>query len=108
MPGPILTTLATVQCAHVGRGTPAKPEPRITILGTPIVTITSPYAIAACTFPAMTGGNSPPCVQAQFTTSATRVSASGQFVLLADSQGTSTPNGTPLLVAPAQTRVIAQ
>jgi hypothetical protein len=29
------------------------------------------------------------------------------FLLLADSQGTSLPNGTPLVVVPSQTQVIA-
>jgi hypothetical protein len=47
-------------------------------------------------------------VTAQFTTAATRVQASGQPLLLADSQGISMPNGTPLIVIPNQIRVNAQ
>jgi hypothetical protein len=107
MPGFVLTAVSTVQCAHLGRGTPAAPNPRITILGQPVVTLPGPYAIAACTFPAMTGGNSPPCVSATFTTGSTKVLTNTGFLLLADSQGTSLPNGTPLLVVPSQTKVIA-
>lgn len=107
MPGPVLTAVSTVQCAHLGRGTPATPNPRITVFGQPVVTIATQYAIAACTFPAMTGGNSPPCVSGSFTTASTKVLTNSGFVLLADSQGTSLPNGTPLVVIPSQTNVIA-
>ena len=107
MPGPVLTATSTVQCAHLGRGTPAAPNPRITIFGQPVVTIATPYAIAACTFPAMTSGGSPPCVSGSFTTASTKVLTNTGFLLLADSQGTSLPNGTPLVVVPSQTNVIA-
>lgn len=108
MPGPMLTSVSTVQCAHAGTGTPVTPNPRVTLGGQPSVTIATTYTVAGCTFPAMTSGGSPPCVTAQFTTAATRVMATGQPVLLADSQGTSMPNGTPLIVVPSQGRVIAQ
>jgi hypothetical protein len=108
MPGPMLTSASSVQCAHVGVGTPTTPDPRVMLGGVPAVTIATTYAIAACTFPAMSGGTAPPCVTAQFTTAATRVLATSGPVLLADSQGTSIPNGTPLIVVPSQPRVIAQ
>jgi hypothetical protein len=107
MPGPVLVATSTVQCAHLGRGTPAAPNPRVMILGQPVVTISTQYAIAACTFPAMTNGGSPPCVSGSFTTASTRVLSNTGFLLLADSQGTSLPNGTPLVVLPSQTQVIA-
>lgn len=108
MPGPMLTSASTVLCAHAGTGTATAPNPRVTLGGVPSVTIATTYAIAGCTFPAMTSGGSPPCVTGQFTVAATRVLATGQPVLLADSQGISTPNGTPLIVIPSQPRVIAQ
>jgi hypothetical protein len=76
--------------------------------GVPAVTIATTYIIAACTFPAMTSGGSPPCLTGQFTTAATRVMGISGPLLLADSQGTSVPNGTPLIVVPSQLRVIAQ
>ena len=107
MPGPVLTATSTVQCAHLGRGTPATPNPRIKINGQPVVTIATQYAIAQCTFPAMTGGNSPPCVSGSFTTASTKVLTDTGFLLLADSKGTSLPNGTPLVVLPSQTQVNA-
>jgi len=107
MPGPVLTSTTTVQCAHVGLGTPVTPNPRVSIGGQPVVTIATTYTIAGCTFPAISSGG-PPCVTAQFTTAATRVTAGGQPLLLADSQGISMPNGTPLIVIPNQFRVTAQ
>ncbi len=107
MPGPVLTSTTTVQCAHVGMGTPVTPNPRVSIGGQPVVTIATTYTIAGCTFPAISSGG-PPCVTAQFTTAATRVTAGGQPLLLADSQGISMPNGTPLIVIPNQVRVTAQ
>ncbi len=107
MPGPIVTLGASVTCSHVGTATPTAPDPRVTVMGQPIVTMASPYAIAGCTFPAMTGGNSPPCVTAAWTTGAVRVTSMGQPVILQDSQATCTPNGTPLLIVTTQPRVMA-
>lgn len=107
MPGPVVVLPTQVQCAHLGKGTPSTPNPRVLIDGQPAVTIASPYVIAGCTFPAMTAGNSPPCTNATFTTAATRVLSNTGFLLLADSQGTSIPNGTPMLIVPSQVKVIA-
>ena len=107
MPGFMLHSGAVVQCMHVGTAQPTVVNPRVTVSAQPIVTLASPYAIAGCTFPAMTGGNSPPCATAQFTTSATRVTAMGQPVLLIDSQATCVPTGTPLLITTTQIRVTA-
>jgi hypothetical protein len=106
MPGPAVTATTTVQCAHMGRGTPTAPNARVSILGQPVVTITSPYTIAGCPFSTPAGPL--PCVTAQFTTAATRVQAGGQPILLADSQATTVPNGVPVLIVPGQTRVVAQ
>jgi hypothetical protein len=106
MPGPLVTALDTVQCVHMGRATPLTPNPRVLLNGQPSVTIASPYAIAGCPF---TPGTNPlPCVTAQFTTAATRVTSNGQPLLLADSQAITVPNGVPLIIVPAQARVIAQ
>lgn len=107
MPGPAVTATTTVNCAHMGRGTPAAPNPRVSILGQPVVTITSIYAIAGCPF-VTPGGTPMPCVTAQFTTAATRVQAGGQPILLADSQAVTVPNGVPVIIVPGQTRVVAQ
>ena len=106
MPGPVVTLTTQVQCAHLGKGT-AAPNPRITIYGQAVMTIAAQYVIAACTFPAMTGGNSPPCTNGAFTTASTKVLSDQGFLLLADSQGTSVPNGTPMLIIPGQIKVTA-
>jgi hypothetical protein len=81
--------------------------PRVLVTGQPVVTITSPYLISGCSMPPPTAGNGP-CVTAMFMTSALRVLAGGQPVLLMDSQATCVPTGTPLLITATQTKVIAQ
>jgi hypothetical protein len=75
-------------------------------MGMPIVTIASPYTVAGCTFPAMTVG-SPPCVTAQWTSGAARVTSMGSPVVIQSSTSVCAPNGTPLLVVTTQTRVSA-
>jgi hypothetical protein len=106
MPGFMLHSGAAVQCIHLGTAQPTVVNPRVTVSAQPIVTLASPYAIAGCTFPAMSTG-APPCVTAQFTTAAARVTAMGQPVLLIDSQATCVPTGTPLLIVTTQIRVTA-
>jgi hypothetical protein len=106
MPGPVLTVMSTVQCAHLGNGKPAPPNPRILIDGQAVVTITTKYAIALCQLPTMTTG-APPCLSATFTSASTRVLTDTGFLLLADSQGTTIPNGPPLVVKPSQFKVVA-
>ena len=83
---------------------PTAPNPRVTVGGQPTVVLTTPYAIAGCPF--IVGSSPVPCVTAQWTVAATRVTSNGQPVVLMDSQAICTPNGTPLLPVAAQTRVI--
>jgi hypothetical protein len=106
MPGFMLHSGATVQCAHLGVATPTVSNPRVTVSKQPIVTAASPYSVAGCTFPSISTG-APPCATAQFTTFAARVTAMGQPVLLVDSQATCVPTGTPLLIVTTQLRVTA-
>ncbi len=103
MPGFILHSGAVVMCAHGGQATPAAVNPRVTVTGQPVVTMTAPYMIAGCAF-VPPGGNGP-CVSAMWTTAATRVLAGGQPVLLQVSQSVCTPTGTPLQIVTTQTRV---
>lgn len=107
MPGFILHVGATVLCAHAGQAQPTTPNPRVTVSGQPSVTMASPYLVAGCTLPPPPGANGP-CVTAQWVTAATRVTSSGQPLLLLDSQAICVPTGTPLLPAVTQTRVAAQ
>lgn len=106
MPGFILHAGASVLCSHAGMAQPTSVNPRVTVSGQPIVTLASSYAVAGCTFPAMAPG-SPPCATAQWVTSAARVTAMGQPVILQDSQAVCIPTGTPLLIVAAQPRVSA-
>ena len=104
MPAPILHLGATVLCTHAGQATPLAPFPRVTLTAQPLVTLTSPYAIAAC---ALTGTSAPPCVTGQFTMGATRVLAGGAPVATLISTSTCIPTGAPMLPVMAQTRVLA-
>jgi hypothetical protein len=104
MPGPLLHLGAMVFCSHGGQATPTVPNPRVLVSGQPVTTMTAPYVVAGCAF-VPPGGNGP-CVTAQWVTSATRVMAGGQPVLLLDSQAVCTPTGTPLLVVLTQQRAI--
>lgn len=103
MPGPILHLGATVLCSHAGQATPVAPNPRVLVSGQPVVTISSAYVVAGCAMPPPPGGNGP-CVTAQFVTSALRVMAGGQPVLLQDSQSICVPTGTPLMPLVVQMR----
>ena len=91
-------------CAHGGTATPTAPNPRVLVSGQPTVTLSTPYAIAACPF--NVSGAPSPCVTGQWVVAALRVQSNGQPLLLMDSQALCTPNGTPLLPVVAQTRVI--
>lgn len=104
MPGFLLHVGAVVQCAHGGMAQPTLPNPRVKVMGQPIVTQPAPYTIAGCAFPPPPAGNGP-CVTAQWIVGATRVRASGAPVLLQDSQAICTPTGTPLVVNTTQVRV---
>ena len=104
MPAPVLHLGATVLCSHAGQATPLAPFPRVLLSGQPVVTLTSPYAIAGC---ALTGTPSPPCVTGQWLLGATRVMAGGAPLATLAGQSTCIPTGTPMLPVVAQLRVLA-
>src|SRR5665809_38187 len=101
MPGFLLHVGATVMCAHAGQAQPTVPNPRVKVSGQPIVTQPTMYTIAGCPF--NVSGAPVPCVTGQWISGATRVLASGQPVLLMDSQAICVPNGTPLNIVITQT-----
>jgi hypothetical protein len=103
MPGFLLHQGATVLCSHGGQAIPTSPNPRVTVGGQPIVTQPIPHTITACPFSTAAGPQ--PCVTAQWVTGAVRVKASGQPVLLQDSQAVCPPNGTPVNILVTQVRV---
>lgn len=104
MPAPILHLGATVLCTHAGQATPLAPFPRVMVSGQPVVTLSSPWAIAGC---ALTGSPVPPCVTGQLLMGAARVLAGGVPVGTLVSQSTCIPTGTPMLPLVAQPRVLA-
>src|SRR5436305_12649990 len=106
MPGFLLHLGATVLCSHAGQAQPTSTNPRVAVSGQPVVTLPAPYVVAGCALPPPPAANGP-CVTAQWITAATRVTATGQPVLLLDSQAICTPTGTPLLVVVTQPRVTA-
>lgn len=104
MPGFLLHQGATVLCSHGGQAQPIVVNPRVKVSGQPIVTQSSPYAVAGCPFPPPPVANGP-CVTAQWILAATRVRAGGVPVLLQDSQALCAPTGTPLTIVLTQMRV---
>lgn len=102
----ILHLGATVICAHGGQASPAAPDSRVLVDNQPVVTLTGPYTVAGCPF--VSGTNPLPCVTGQWTSAATRVTASGQPLVIATSSSVCTPNGTPMNIIVTQVRVSAQ
>jgi hypothetical protein len=94
MPGYLLHVGATVMCAN---------NPRVTVSGQPTVVQSSTYSIGACPF--MNGPQPSPCITAQWTVAATRITSQGQPLLLQDSQAFCAPNGTPVNIVVTQVRV---
>jgi hypothetical protein len=106
MPGFLLHVGAVVTCAHGGQAQPTVSNPRVMVMGTPTVTLASPYMVASCAFPPPSAANGP-CVTAKHVTASLRVTSLGVPLLLMDSQAICAPTGTPLLVAATQTHVSA-
>ena len=104
MPGFLLHVGASVQCAHGGQAQPTAPNPRVKVMGQPIVMQPAPFVVAGCAFPPPPAGNGP-CLTAQWVMGALRVKANGMPVLLQDSQALCVPTGTPLTIGATQTRV---
>jgi hypothetical protein len=104
MPGYLLHENADVQCLHYpGQANPNQTDRRVKVSGQKIVTQPAPYTISGCGLPPPPAGN--PCLTANWTSAATRVTASGQPVLLTDSQALCAPSGTGLKIVSTQTRV---
>ena len=104
MPGPLLTVGAVILCAHGGTAQATAPNPRVMASGQPVVTLAAPHVVAGCVF--NVAGAPSPCITANWVVGAVRVLATGMPVLLMDSQAVCAPNGTPVIVAFTQPRVI--
>ena len=103
MPGFLLHQGATVMCLHGGQAQATAPNPRVKVMGQPIVMQPAPHSVVGCPF--TTSGGPMPCVTAQWITGAVRVKANGMPVLLQDSQAVCVPNGTGVQVVVTQIRV---
>ncbi|MEO5558138.1 MAG: hypothetical protein ABIO49_00510 [Dokdonella sp.] len=103
MPGPLLHFGAMVTCTHAGVATPTASNPRVLVTGQPTVTQPTPYAIAGCS---LTPSGSP-CLTGTWTLGSTRVTSNGQPLVIGTGMSTCVSNGTPMLVASSQFRVIA-
>jgi hypothetical protein len=84
---------------------PTVPSPRVMVVGMPITTIAAPYTVAGCAFVPPAGNG--PCVTAQWTVGAVRVTSMGQPVAILTGVASCVPTATPLLPVVAQTRVLA-
>ena len=104
MPGFLLHQGAAVICLHGGQAQATAPNPRVKVMGQPIVMQPTPHTVVGCPF-TTPGGTPMPCVTAQWISAALRVKANGMFVLLQDSQATCIPNGTGVQVVMTQSRV---
>ena len=104
MPGFLLHVGATVLCAHGGQATPTVPNPRLTLMGQPSVTVSGPYVIAGCP---LVPPPLPPCVTAQWMVGTVRVTSNGQPLVVQSGTAVCTPTGTPLMPVVQQTRVMA-
>jgi hypothetical protein len=104
MPGFILHQGATVLCMHGGQAQPTVPSLRVQVGGQPVVTQPFPWVVAGCPFVPPAAG---PCVTAQWTTAALRVTADGSPVLLQGSLAVCAPTGTGLNAVLTQMRVKA-
>jgi len=103
MPGFLVHLGAIVTCSHAGQAQPVVTNPRVSVGGMPTITLADSFVVAGCSF-VPPGGNGP-CVTAQWMTAATRITSSGQPLVLLDSQAICAPTGTPLLILSTQTRV---
>ena len=106
MPGFLVHVGATVTCSHGGQAQPTVPNPRVTVMGQPTVTIAAPYVVAGCVLPPPPAANGP-CVTAQWVAGSVRVTSNGQPLVVLSSQAVCAPTGTPLLIVATQTRVTA-
>lgn len=104
MPGPIVHQGAVVLCAHAGQATPLAAFLRVTVSGLPVVTLASPYAVAAC---ALSSSGTPPCVTGLWLVGAARVLAGGVPVAVQSGTGITAPTGTPLMPVSVQPRASA-
>jgi len=104
MPGNLVHAGAVVMCSHAGQATPPSTNPRVSVGGQPTVMLAVPWTVAGCPFPPASGG---PCATAMWSVGTTRVTSSGQPLVISSGVATCAPTGVPLNVVVVQPRVSA-
>lgn len=87
MSGNIVTQSAQGACDHQGTATPSAVVATVLINKEPIVATPASYSVAGCPY-ATNATGLVPCVTLNFSSGATKVKASGQFVLLSTATAT--------------------
>ncbi|MGC0334596.1 hypothetical protein RKD23_007586 [Streptomyces sp. SAI-170] len=109
MPGPVLHPGATATCPHGAPLNIVAAGPRVTVSGATAAVLTDQGLVTGCPF---TVGTKPqPCVSTKWLAGATRVTASGQPLLINPAgavclSADQIPAGPPI-VSGTQTRVVA-
>ena len=83
------------------------PNPRVTVMGQPTVTMAAPYVVAGCALPPPPAANGP-CVTGAVDPADGLVAGHLErpaAAVVVNSQAICAPTGTPLLIAVTQTRV---
>jgi hypothetical protein len=104
MAGFLLNVGSVVTCVHGGQAKPTVPNPRVRVMGLPVVTQGPPYTVIGCANPPPPV-NVGPCILGNWIVASLRVKVMGLPVLLQSSQAICVPTGTPLIVALTQPRV---
>lgn len=104
MAGLIAQQGASVLCAHGGQAQPTSDNPRVRVGGAPTVLLGTPWVVTRCGLPPSAGG---PCAGASWLSGTTRVTSSGQPLVVQGGGSLATPTGTPLTVVSVQPRVVA-
>jgi hypothetical protein len=104
MGGFLIQAGATVTCSHGGQAMSTAPNPRVTIAGQPTALLSGQWVVAGCP---LVPPPLPPCVTAQWVTGTTRVTSTGQPLVVQTGAAVSIPNGTPLAPVAVQARVTA-
>lgn len=107
MPGSPVPFGSSVLCSHGGQANAASPNPRVNVGGQATVLQPTPWTIAGCAMPPPTAGNGP-CVTGQWLTGSTRVTSTGQPLVIAPAGSVCAPTGTPMIPNAPFARVVMQ
>jgi hypothetical protein len=110
MPGPVLHAGASLSCPHGAPLTVVVSSPRVTVSGSPAAVLTDAGQVAGCPF-TVPPSKPQPCISTKWLAGATRVTSSGQPLLVNPAtalclSADQIPAGPPV-VSGTQTRVVA-